>query len=65
MLGAQILGADASYLSRLGALSALVCGAAALLGIVLVALQPAAENVVAVLACAGLAAAGVATARGN
>lgn len=65
MLGEKILGADASYLSRLGALSALVCGVAALLGIVLVALQPAAENVVAVLACAGLAAAGVATARGN
>ncbi len=65
MFDEKMLGADASYLSRLGALSALVCGAVALLGIVLVALQPAAENVVAVLACAGLAVAGVATARGN
>ena len=65
MLGEKLLGADASYASRLGAMSALVCGVVALLGIVLVALQPAAENVVAVLACAGLAAAGVATARGN
>ena len=65
MFDAKMLDADASYLSRLGALSALLCGVVALLGIVLVALQPAAENVVAVLACAGLAAAGGATARGN
>lgn len=65
MFDEKILGADASYLSRLGALSALLCGVVALLGIVLVALQPAAENVIAVFACAGLAAAGVATARGN
>ena len=65
MFDEKILGADASYLSRLGALSALLCGIVALLGIVLVALQPATENVIAVLACAGLAAAGVATARGN
>lgn len=65
MFDEKMLDADASYLSRLGALSALLCGVVALLGIMLVALQPAAENVVAVLACAGLAAAGIATARGN
>ena len=65
MLGEKILGADASYLSRLGALSALLCGIATLLGIVLVVLQPDAGSVVAVLACAGLAAVGAATARGN
>ena len=65
MFDEKILGTDASYLSRLGALSSLLCSVVALLGIVLVALQPAAENVVAVLACAGLAVAGVATARGN
>ncbi len=65
MLGEKIVGAEASYLRRLGALSGLLCGACALLGLVLVALQPTVENLGALLACAAVSGAGVALARAS
>ncbi|MBM6675975.1 hypothetical protein H6A07_04345 [Olsenella uli] len=65
MLGERICGAEAPYLRRLGTLSGLLCGAAALLGMLLVALQPTLENVVALLVCAGLSGAGALVARDN
>lgn len=63
MLGERVCGAEAPYLRRLGALSGLLCGAVALLGAVLVVLQPTFENVAALLVCVGIAAAGGAVAR--
>ena len=56
----NVLGPEASYLRRLGMLCALLCGAATLLGAVLLALQPCPANLAAaalsfVLACAGAA----------
>ena len=65
MVAEKIVGPEASYLRRLGALSATLCGIAALLGLALVALQPSADNVVALLVCAGVSGAGVALARAN
>lgn len=65
MLEDTTLGRDVSYLRRLGALSGMLCGSAALLGVALVAMQPSLDNVIALLACAGLAAAGTVVARGN
>ena len=65
MLGEKIVGPEASYLRRLGALSGVLCGATALLGAALVALRPEADNVVALVACAALAVSGVAVARGH
>lgn len=65
MLVERMVGREASNMRRLGALGALFYGVAALLALALVSLQPAADNVVAALVCAGLAAAGVAIALGN
>ena len=65
MLAEKIVGPEASYLRRLGALSGLLCGVVALLGLVLVARQPSVENLVALLACATISAAGLALAHGN
>ena len=65
MLAEKTVGPGASYLRRLGALSGLLCGIAALLGLVLVVRQPSAENVAAVVACAGVSGAGFVLARGN
>ena len=50
MLGEKILGKDASYLRRLGALCVLLCGCCALLGMVLVSVQPDFSNYVATVA---------------
>lgn len=63
MLGEKILGQDASYLRRLGALCATLCGAAALLGAVPLALAPDAAVVAAVVLSAALAACGALLAR--
>ena len=63
MLGEKILGTDASCLRRFGALSGLLCGTVALLGLLLVTLQPTFENFVALFVCAGMAGAGVVAAR--
>ena len=65
MMAEKIVGPEASYLRRLGALSGLLCGIAALLGLVLVARQPSAENLVALLVCAGVSGAGFVLACGN
>ncbi len=65
MLAERVLGSDASYLRRLGALSCLLCGAVALLGMVLVVLRPAPDNLLALLACVCLAASGAAVAHGH
>ena len=56
---------ERSNLSRLGSLSALLCGVTVPLGIVLVVLDPVPHNLVALLACVGLTCAGAAFARGN
>ncbi|WP_072369534.1 hypothetical protein [Thermophilibacter mediterraneus] len=50
-------------LRRLGALGALLCGACAVLGVVLLALEPTAANLVALLLALALAASGCAIAR--
>lgn len=63
MLGEMILGEGASYLRRLGALSALLCGLAALAGLPLLALDPGPESTGAVVACAVVACAGAVAAR--
>ena len=65
MFAEKIVGPEASYLRRLGALSGLLCGIVALLGLALVARQPSAENLVALLACVGVSGAGFALACGN
>lgn len=65
MFAEKIVGPEASYLRRLGALSGLLCGIVALLGLALVALCPTAENVAAVAACAALSCGSVALACGN
>ena len=65
MLGERIVGSEASYLRRLGALSGLLCGTCALLGLVLVALQPSTDNAVALLVCAALSVSGAIVARNN
>ena len=43
----RVIGSEASYLRRLGALSALLCGACALIGVVLAIAQPCASNLAA------------------
>ena len=43
----RVIGPEASYLRRLGALSALLCGACALVGAALAVAQPCAPNFVA------------------
>lgn len=65
MLAEKTVGPGASYQRRLGALSGLLCGIVALLGLVLVVRQPCAENLVALLACVGICCAGLALAHGN
>lgn len=60
MLGERFLGADASYLSRLGALCALLCGVCALLGAALLAVSRSAGDAVALVVCASVALAGLA-----
>lgn len=65
MLAEKTVGPEASYLRRLGTLSGLLCGIVALLGLVLVVRQPSAENLVALLMCAGVSGAGFVLARGN
>lgn len=65
MLAEKIVGPEAPYLRRLGTLSGLLCGIVALLGLVLVAQQPSAENFVALLVCATISGAGLVLARGN
>lgn len=57
------IGAEASYLRRLGALSATLCGVAAVLGAGLSLAQPCAENLLAAVGAAALALAGAALAR--
>lgn len=61
----KVMVPERSSLSRLGSLSALLCGVTVPLGIVLVVLDPAPLNLVALLACVGLTCAGAAVARGN
>lgn len=65
MMAEKIVGPEASYLRRLGALSGLLCGIAALLALLLVVQDPSAENLVALLACVGICCAGLALAHGN
>ena len=43
----KILGGNASYLRRLGALSAIACGLCVVLGTALVVVEPTGENAVA------------------
>lgn len=63
MPGEKTVDVEVTYLRRLGALTALLCGAAALLGAVLVALEPAPGNVAALVVSACLAVAGAAVFR--
>lgn len=58
----SILGPEASYLRRLGALCALFCGACAVLGVALVVAQPGAGNLVATVCALVVALAGAALA---
>lgn len=59
----RVIGSEASYLRRLGALSALLCGACALIGVVLAIAQPCASNFVATALAALVALAGALVAR--
>lgn len=61
----KTMGPEPTHLARLGALSTLLCGITVPLGILLVVLDPAPCNLVALLACVGLTCAGAAVARGN
>lgn len=63
MLGERVLGSQASYLGRLGALSALLCGACTLPAAALLALEPALGNVLALATCLVVAVAGACVAR--
>lgn len=65
MDGEKITTPGTSYLARLGALSALLCGVTAPLGVVLVVVDPAPHNLIALLVCVGVACAGAAVARSN
>lgn len=60
MLGEKILGKDASYLRRLGALCVLLCGCSALLGMVLISVQPDLSNYVATVVALAMALLGLA-----
>lgn len=59
----NILGSEASYLRRLGALCALLCGACAVLGLALVAVRPSVDHLVAAVGALAMALAGAALAR--
>ena len=59
----RVIGSEASYLRRLGALSALLCGACALIGVVLAVAQPCASNLAATALAALIALAGALVAR--
>ena len=59
----RVIGSEASYLRRLGALSALLCGACALIGVVLAIAQPCASNLAATALAAPIALAGALVAR--
>lgn len=63
MLGEKILGQDASYLRRLGVLCSLLCGVAAILGVVTLCVSPAADIAWATALAMALAACGVLLAR--
>ena len=63
MLGEKILGPDASYLRRLGLMSALLCGLAALLGVGALAIAPTVGVVGAVVLAAAIAVCGALLAR--
>lgn len=54
----NVLGPESTYLRRLGALSALLCGPCALLGVALAVVQPCAANVGATACAAAVALAG-------
>lgn len=51
----NVLGQEASYLRRLGALCALLCGACAVLGMVLVAVRPSVDHLVATVCALAMA----------
>lgn len=53
------MGPDAPYLARLGALCALLCGAAAVLGAALLVIRPTADNLVSFLLAAAIALSGL------
>lgn len=55
MIASKVLGSDSSYLCRLGALCAVLCGVAAVLGVVLVTMEPTAGNVAATVGALGMA----------
>lgn len=57
------LGPEASYLRRLGLLCTVLCGAAALLGVALLALQPCLANLTAAALALALACGGAVVAR--
>ena len=59
----RVIGSEASDLRRLGALSALLCGACALIGVVLAIAQPCASNLAATALAALIALAGALVAR--
>lgn len=59
----RVIGPEASYLRRLGALSALLCGTCALLGAALAVVQPCASNLAATAISALIALAGAWLAR--
>lgn len=59
MLGEKILGQDASYLRRLGAQCALLCGAAAVFGTVAYWAAPSADTAWATALAMAVAACGV------
>ena len=59
----NVLGPEASYLRRLGALCALLCGACAVLGLVLVAVRPSVDHLVATVCALAMALAGMVLAR--
>lgn len=65
MDGEKTTAPETSYLARLGSLSALLCGVTVPLGVVLVVMDPAPHNLVALLACVGITCAGAAVARSN
>ena len=59
----NVLGPEASYLRRLGALCALLCGACAVLGMVLVAVRPSVDHLVATACALAMALLGMVLAR--
>lgn len=66
MFAERVLGKDGSHQSRLGALSALLCGMCSPLAVVLLVLEPSVSNAVALVVSAAVAAAGaMCAARGS